>query len=52
MIETRPRLSTLTYTGAARLDRLPRKSAIVAFTARDVYLLAEVVRRRTTSASR
>ncbi len=46
VIETRPRLSTLTYTGAARLDRLPRKSAIVAFTARDVYLLAEVVRRR------
>ncbi len=46
VIETRPRLSTLTYTGAARLERLPRKSAIVAFTARDVYLLAEVIRRR------
>ncbi len=46
VIETRPRLSTLTYTGSARLDRLPRKSAIVAFTARDVYLLAEVMRRR------
>ena len=46
VIETRPRLSTLTYTGPARLDRLPRKSAIVAFTARDVYLLAEVMRRR------
>ncbi len=45
-IETRPRLSTLRYAGTSRLDRLPRRSAIVAFTAADVYALAEVIRRR------
>ncbi|GBD43110.1 putative helicase HelY [bacterium HR40] len=45
-IVTRPRFSTLTYTGPARLDRLPRRSAIVAFTAADVYALAEIIRRR------
>jgi ATP-dependent RNA helicase SUPV3L1/SUV3 len=43
---TRPRLSTLRYAGPMRLDRLPRRSAIVAFTAADVYALAEVIRRR------
>jgi len=45
-VVTRPRLSTLRYAGPSRLDRLPRRSAIVAFTATDVYALAEVIRRR------
>jgi len=45
-ILTRPRLSRLAYAGAARLDRLPRRSAVVAFTAADVYALAEILRRR------
>ncbi len=45
-IHTRPRLSRLAYVGSARLDRLPRKTAIVAFSAAEVYALAEVIRRR------
>jgi len=45
-IVTRPRFSTLTHTGACKLARLPRRSAIVAFTASEVYTLAEMVRRR------
>ncbi|MFO1036138.1 MAG: helicase-related protein [Geminicoccaceae bacterium] len=43
---TRPRYSLLTYAGDAKLNRLPRRSAVVAFTAADVYQLAEVVRRQ------
>lgn len=42
----RPRFSTLLHTGTAKLTRLPRRSAIVAFTAQDVYALAEIVRRQ------
>ena len=45
-IITRPRFSTLSYVGSARLDRLPRRSAIVAFRATDVYTIAEIIRRR------
>ena len=43
---TRPRLSTLTYAGEAKLTRLPRRTAVVAFSAADVYQLGEVVRRQ------
>ncbi|MBV9571684.1 MAG: disulfide oxidoreductase [Alphaproteobacteria bacterium] len=43
---TRPRFSDLAYTGARKLTRLPRRSAIVAFSADDVYGLAELVRRQ------
>jgi len=43
---TRPRFSTLTYTPPAKVTRLPRRSAVVAFTAQDVYALAELVRRQ------
>jgi ATP-dependent RNA helicase SUPV3L1/SUV3 len=43
---TRPRLSTLTYTGPAKLTRLPGRSAIVAFSASEVYALAEMIRRQ------
>ena len=41
----RPRLSQLTYAGPRKLARLPPKSAIVAFSAADVYAMAEYVRR-------
>ncbi len=43
---TRPRFSDLAYTGAKKLTRLPRRSAIVAFSAEDVYAIAELVRRQ------
>ncbi len=45
-IETRPRLSQLTYAGPVKLSRLPPRSAIVAFSAAEVYAIAEAVRRR------
>jgi len=45
-IVSRARLSKLTYTGPRKLTRLPRRSAIVAFSAADVYVLAEIVRRQ------
>ena len=45
-IETRPRFSRLTYTGYKNLSRLPPKSAIVAFSAADVYAIAELIRRQ------
>jgi ATP-dependent RNA helicase SUPV3L1/SUV3 len=45
-IETRPRLSRLAYAGVARLGRLPPRSAIVAFSANEVYAIAETVRRK------
>jgi ATP-dependent RNA helicase SUPV3L1/SUV3 len=45
-IISRTRFSSLSYAGAKKLTRLPRRSAIVAFTARDVYEIAELIRRR------
>jgi len=45
-IETRPRFSTLGYVGAKKLNRLPRRSAIVAFSTTEVYGLAEAIRRQ------
>jgi ATP-dependent RNA helicase SUPV3L1/SUV3 len=44
VIESRPRLSTLSCAGEARLARLPRRSAVVAFSVADVYAIAEEVR--------
>ena len=44
-IITRPRFSTLSYAGAKKLSRLPRRSAIVAFSAEEVYAVAEALRR-------
>ena len=44
-IVTRPRFSTLTYAGPKKLSRLPKRTAIVAFTAQEVYALAEMLRR-------
>jgi len=43
--ETRPRLSQLKYSGPQKIANLPKRSAIVAFSATDVYALAETVRR-------
>lgn len=43
---TRPRLSQLSYAGAKKLGRLPPRSAIVAFSAAEVYAMAEFVRRQ------
>ena len=44
-IVTRPRFSTLSYAGPAKLSRLPPRSAIVAFSAGEVYAVAEMLRR-------
>jgi ATP-dependent RNA helicase SUPV3L1/SUV3 len=44
-IINRPRFSTLTYAGATKLSRLPPRSAIVAFSAEEVYAVAEMLRR-------
>src|SRR5688500_4604670 len=41
----RPRFSTLSYAGPAKLSRLPPRSAIVAFSAEKVYAVAEMLRR-------
>jgi ATP-dependent RNA helicase SUPV3L1/SUV3 len=43
---TRPRFSKLSYAGQKKLTRLPRRSAIVAFSTESVYAIAELVRRQ------
>jgi ATP-dependent RNA helicase SUPV3L1/SUV3 len=45
-IVTRPRLSHLAYAGSKKLTRLPERSAIVAFSADEVYAIAELIRRQ------
>jgi ATP-dependent RNA helicase SUPV3L1/SUV3 len=42
----RPRFSNLSYRGPLKITRLPRRSAVVAFSAADVYGIAELVRRQ------
>ncbi len=42
----RPRLSKLTYSGQKKITRLPARSAIVAFSASEVYRIAELIRRQ------
>ena len=44
-IVKRPRFSTLSYAGAKKLSRIPKRSAIVAFSAEEVYAVAEMLRR-------
>jgi ATP-dependent RNA helicase SUPV3L1/SUV3 len=44
-IVQRPRFSTLRYAGSVKLSRLPPRSAVVAFSAEQVYALAEALRR-------
>ncbi len=43
--ETRERFSTLSYGGPCKLTRLPKRSVIVAFSASEVYAIAELIRR-------
>src|ERR1700745_3148569 len=43
---SRPRFSTLSYTGHKKVTRLPPRSAVVAFTVGDVFSLAELIRRQ------
>src|SRR5213595_2048615 len=43
---TRPRLSQLSFAGEKKITRLPRRSAIVAFSADEVYAIAELIRRQ------
>src|ERR1700719_1355882 len=45
-VVTRPRLSKLSFAGEKKITRLPPRSAIVAFSAEEVYAIAELVRRQ------
>ncbi|HET7680262.1 MAG TPA: helicase-related protein [Xanthobacteraceae bacterium] len=45
-ILSRPRMSQLTFAGEKKITRLPRRSAIVAFSAEEVYAIAELIRRQ------
>lgn len=42
----RPRMSMITYAGSKKITRQPRRTAIVAFSANDVYSVAELIRRQ------
>ncbi|HCO55940.1 MAG TPA: helicase, partial [Pelagibacterium sp.] len=44
-ITFRPRFSQLSWAGSRKISRLPRRSAIVAFSASEVYAIAELLRR-------
>ncbi len=44
--QTRERFSRLTYDGPKKLTRLPRRSAVVAFSSDAVYAIAELIRRQ------
>jgi ATP-dependent RNA helicase SUPV3L1/SUV3 len=43
---SRPRLSKLTYAGEKKITRLPARTAVVAFSAAEVYAIAELMRRQ------
>src|SRR5246500_4944825 len=45
-IVTRPRLSQLEFAGDRKITRQPRRTAIVAFSADEVYATAELIRRQ------
>jgi ATP-dependent RNA helicase SUPV3L1/SUV3 len=45
-IVTRPRLSQLEYAGDRKITRQPRRTAIVAFSADEVYAIAELIKRQ------
>ncbi len=45
-VVTRPRMSHLAYAGSKKLTRLPRRTAIVASSADEVYAIAELIRRQ------
>ncbi|MDF2811985.1 MAG: helicase, partial [Microvirga sp.] len=50
-VVTRPRLSQLTFAGEKKVSRLPRRTAIVAFSAEEVYSIAELIRRQSGGAA-
>ncbi|WP_068313121.1 DEAD/DEAH box helicase [Polycladidibacter hongkongensis] len=50
-IVTRPRMSVLSYAGSKKITRLPRRSAIVAFSSNEVYAIAELIRRQNGGAA-
>ncbi len=43
---SRPRLSKITYSGQKKMTRLPKRSAIVAYSAAEVYEIADLIRRQ------
>ncbi len=43
---TRERFSELSYAGSKKLTRLPRRTAVVAFSTENVYAIAELIRRQ------
>jgi ATP-dependent RNA helicase SUPV3L1/SUV3 len=45
-VVARPRFSNLTYVGSKKATRLPRRSAVVGFSANEVYEIAELIRRQ------
>ena len=45
-VVTRPRMSILAWSGQKKATRLPRRSAIVAFSADEVYAIGELIRRQ------
>ncbi len=45
-IVSRPRFSNLTHAGIKKITRLPPRSAVVAFSAGDVYAIADLIRRQ------
>jgi ATP-dependent RNA helicase SUPV3L1/SUV3 len=45
-IVARPRFSKLSYVGPKKATRLPRRSAVVGFSASEVYAIAELIRRQ------
>ena len=45
-VVTRPRMSLLTWSGSKKITRMPRRSAVVAFSADEVYAIAELIRRQ------
>ena len=44
--KNRNRLSKLTYAGHKKISRIDRKTAIIAFSAEEVYAIAELIRRQ------
>jgi len=50
-VVSRPRLSQLHYAGQKKITRLPRRCAIVAFSADEVYAIAELIRRQRGAAA-
>ncbi|HEV7545050.1 MAG TPA: helicase-related protein, partial [Reyranella sp.] len=45
-VVARPRFSKLAYVGPKKATRLPRRSAVVGFSANEVYAIAELIRRQ------